>query len=81
MKFNLKGVSKGTWIRIGLFVLATVNGALELAGASPLPFTDVELSQFISFGFMAITSIIGFWKNNSFTQPAQTADEYLKRVK
>lgn len=77
MNFNLRGVSKGTWIRVALFVLATANGALELVGKSPLPISNETLSEFVSYLFLAITSVIGFWKNNSFTNTAQKADRYM----
>ena len=74
-------ISKGTVIRTALLVLALINEVLALCGVSPLPFEDEMVTQVISFAFTAVTALIGWWKNNSFTGPALAADEYLREIK
>lgn len=74
-------ISKGTVIRTVLLVLALINEVLSICGISPLPFEDETVTQIISFGFTAVTSLISWWKNNSFTEAALAADEYLHEIK
>lgn len=77
----MKNVSKGTIIRTACLVLAIVNNALAIVGKSPLPIDDVMLTEVISFVFTVVTSVLAWWKNNSFTLPAIKADEYMKDLK
>lgn len=70
-------ISKGTIIRTACLILAIVNNALVLAGKSPLPIENETLTEVISFIFISTTSIIAWWKNNSFTQKAIEADVYI----
>lgn len=73
-------VSKGTVIRTVLLVLALINQGLLLFGKSPLPFEDETVSEVIGWLFTAGTALAGWWKNNSFTQAALAADEYLHEL-
>lgn len=74
-------VSKGTVVRTVLLLLALVNQVLTLCGISPLPLEDETVTQVIGFGFTAVTAVVSWWKNNSFTQAALAADEYLHEIK
>lgn len=77
----MKKVSKGTIIRTACLVLAIVNNALAIAGKSPLPIDDAMLTEVISFVFTVVTSVMAWWKNNSFTSVAIRADEFMKELK
>lgn len=74
-------MSKGTIIRTACLILAIINNALAIFGKSPLPIDDAMLTEVISFGFTVVTSVVAWWKNNSFTIPAIKADEYMKELK
>lgn len=74
-------VSKGTVIRTATLILAIVNNALALFGKSPLPIESETLTQVISFLFTTGAAFVSWWENNSFTQEALAADEYLKTLK
>lgn len=74
-------VSKGTIIRTACLALAIVNNALAIVGKSPLPIDDAMLTEVISFVFTAVTSLVAWWKNNSFTTEAIKADELMKELK
>ena len=74
-------ISKETIIRTVLLAVALINMTLNVLGKNTLPFTNDEISEIISIGFTAVTSIIAWWKNNSFTQNAIKADEYLNELK
>lgn len=71
-------VSKGTIIRTVILVIALLNNALALAGKSPLPIDDDMVTDAVSFGFTAITAVVAWWKNNSFTKKAIAADKTFK---
>lgn len=77
---NLK-VSKGTVIRTSLLVLALLNNLLALFGKSPLPIENETVEEIISFIFTAGTSLIAWWKNNSFTDAALKGDAVMRQIK
>lgn len=70
-------IKKGTIIRTSCLVLAIINNALAIAGKSPLPIESETLTEVISFIFTTVTSLVAWWKNNSFTQKAIEADEMM----
>ena len=74
-------MSKGTMIRTALLLLALVNQLLTVMGISPLPLEDETVTELISLGFTAVTAVMAWWKNNSFTKEAQAADEYLHALR
>ncbi len=71
-------ITKGTTIRTALLVLAVVNQVLYMYGKSPLPIEDEQIESFITNGFSIITTIVVWWKNNSFTKKAIRADKTFK---
>lgn len=77
---NLK-VSKGTVVRTSLLVLALLNNLLALFGKSPLPIENETVEEVISFIFTAGTSLIAWWKNNSFTDAALKGDAVMRQIK
>lgn len=74
-------VKKDTVIRTIVLILALVNQALTIAGKNPLPFSDEFVGELVSMLFTTGASIWAWWKNNSFTKSAISADEYLKTLK
>ncbi|EUJ24777.1 phage lysis protein, holin [Listeria grandensis FSL F6-0971] len=80
-KFNIKNVSVATWVRTALLAVALINQLLSILGINALPFSDAMVEQFVTFMFTAVTAIIAFWKNQSFTKAAQNADVQMKMVK
>ena len=67
-------VTKGTIARTAILVLTMINSGLAIFGKSPLPISDETVTQVVSFGFSTAAALVAWWKNNSFTQPAITAD-------
>lgn len=74
-------VSKGTIIRTVCLILALVNVTLEMFGKKVIPVSNEQISDVISVIFTIVTSLVAAWKNNSFTEEAIKADEYLKELK
>ena len=71
-------VSGQTISRTAVLVFALVNQALTISGLNPLPFSDNEVYEGVSLIISCAASLWAWWKNNSFTQQALRADEFLK---
>lgn len=72
---------KETIIRTVILVYALLNQILTITGHSILPIGEDQLTELVSVGFTIIVSIWAWWKNNSFTEEAIQADEYLERLR
>lgn len=70
-------IKKGTIVRTAVLLFALANQALTISGHSPLPFSEEEVGQAASMVLTIGASLWAWWKNNSFTQDAIIADEYL----
>lgn len=70
-------IEKMTIVRTAVLVFALVNQVLTISGYNPLPFTDEDFGQAVSMVLTVGASLWAWWKNNSFTQNAIIADEYL----
>lgn len=77
----MKSVKTETIIRTVVLVIALLNQSLTLMGKSVLPVTDEQIGELISLVFTIGASLWAWWKNNSFTQNAIKADEYLAELK
>ena len=76
---KIKGVSTSTIIRTVVLILALVNNCLTMAGYSPLPIEDEQITEFLTMLFTIVAAVVAWWKNNSFTQKAIAADETFKK--
>ena len=74
-------ISVGTVIRTVCLILALVNLTLETFGKRIIPISDEQVSELITLIFTIVTSVVSFWKNNSFTQEAIIADGLMKDMK
>jgi len=77
----MKKPTAATIARTVILVVALVNQALTMAGKSILPISDEQITEVISLAFTVVSALIAWWKNNSFTQAAITADETMKTLK
>ena len=59
-------MKKETIIRTALLFLALLNQILTLCGINPLPFSDEQVYEGLSFAATAVTALWAWWKNNSF---------------
>jgi SPP1 family holin len=74
-------VSTDTIIRTIVLVIALVNQVLTSMGKNPLPFSDDVVYEAVTLAVTIGASAWAWWKNNSFTQNALQADEYLKELR
>ena len=77
----MKNVSKETIIRTVVLAVALINTLLTAFGKNPIPFSESDIYQIISSICTAAATIWAWWKNNSFTDAAVKADEYMKALK
>ncbi len=74
-------MNRNTIIRTVILFVALLNQVLTMSGKNPLPFSEGEIYELLTMVITAGASITAWWKNNSFTEEAQKADEYLKELK
>ena len=74
--------STGTIVRVVLLVIALINMGLAVCGIVPEEIVgDFEAYEIGSYVVTAVMGLISAWKNNSFTQNALMADEYLATLR
>ena len=78
---NLKNISIDTIIRTVVLAVTLVNSVLTMLGKNPLPFAQEDLYAVLSSVATVCATLWAWWKNNSFTCNAISADEYLTKLK
>ena len=76
-----KKIPTETIIRAIVLFVTLVNTILTMSGKNPLPFAEDELYAWLSAVATVVATLWAWWKNNSFTPEAITADEYLAELK
>lgn len=74
-------ISKGTIVRTIMVVIVIVNVVLKQFGVDAINVSESEILSLIEALIEVATIVVAFWKNNSFTQNAIKADEFLKNLK
>lgn len=74
-------ISSGTIARTVCLLLALVNQILAIVGKNSISFAEDDVYQAVSTIFTVVTSVIAWWKNNSFTKAAIEADMLMKDEK
>lgn len=74
-------VSVETIARTVVLLATLVNQVLTMLGKNPLPFAEDELYALLTAAATVAASLWAWWKNNSFTSAAISADEYLAELK
>ena len=74
-------VKTETIIRTIVLILALANQVLAIYGKEKIPITEDEVYQLVTLIVTVVSALWAWWKNNSFTQPAIKADEYMERLR
>lgn len=74
-------VKSETIIRTIVLILALINQVLAIYGKDKIPITEDEIYQLITLVVTIGSALWAWWKNNSFTQPAIKADEYMEKLR
>lgn len=77
---NNRKVSTATIIRTICLALALVNQILSSTGHAVIPISNEEIEQLVSTGLTVAAAVASWWNNNSFTQEAIAADDFLYRL-
>jgi SPP1 family holin len=64
-----------------VLILALANQVLAIYGKQKIPITEDEVYQLITLIITIGSAMWAWWKNNSFTQPAIKADEYMEKLR
>lgn len=70
-------VKAGTIARTICLAIALGNQVLAVSGKGTLDIVEEDVYQVVSLIATIITTIVAWWKNNSFTKAAISADEVL----
>lgn len=76
-KINLKGVTAQTWARTLVLVLALISQLAVILGKRTEAIDIDRWQEYVTYIFTVGASLVAWWKNNSFTKNAQTADKVL----
>lgn len=76
-KFNFKGVTAQTWARTLVLLLALISQLAVILGKRSEAIDIDQWQEYVTYIFTVGASIVAWWKNNSFTKDAQTADKVL----
>ena len=74
-------VKSDTIARTICLMLAIINQILAILGKDKLAFVEDDIYQICSLLATIITSVVAWWKNNSFTAAAIKADEVMNKEK
>ena len=74
-------ISKSTIVRLILVALVIINFVLERCGIDVIPTDESTVYMFVEAGIEIAIIAVGVWKNNSVTQKAIKADEFLKALR
>lgn len=74
-------INKGTIARTIAVICVLINQFLVIFGKEKLPFTEDEIYQGVSMVLSIIATLWAWWKNNSFTESAITADNLKDALK
>ena len=76
-KINLKGVTAQTWARTIVLLLALISQLAVILGKRSEAIDVDQWQEYATYILTVIGSVWSWWKNNSFTKNAQTADDVL----
>lgn len=74
-------ISKGTIVRTIMLVIVLINLVLKHFGIDVINVEESQVLTFVEAVLEVGTIIVAFWKNNSFTDKAIKADNFLKQLK
>lgn len=74
-------MDRATIIRTAVMAVALLNIVLQAFGFDALPFGDEQVESAAGAILAALASIWCWWKNNSVSVEAKTADKIMREMK
>lgn len=80
-KIDWSNISSGTIARTIFLIVSLINGAAGIFGFTQLDIDENTIYTVISGISVIISSLVAFWKNNSFTEAAILGDNLKDNFK
>ena len=74
-------ISKGTIVRTIGIILVLVNMILQRMGYDIINVSESEILVFVETLIEIAVIVVGFWKNNSYSENAIKADAFLQTLR
>lgn len=74
-------ITKSTIVRTILFLIVILNFILERCGIDVIATDENAVLMAVEYLIEIAVLIVGFWKNNSFSNKAIIADQFLHELK
>lgn len=74
-------ITKATIVRTILLVMVLINFVLERVGIDIIPVSESGVLMFVETAIEIAVVVVAWWKNNSFSENAIKADEFLKTLR
>ena len=74
-------ISNGTIVRTIMMLLVIVNIVLQHMGYDIIDVDESAILTLVELLIEIAIMIVGFWKNNSYTEKAIKADEFLQKLR
>ena len=74
-------ISKGTIIRTIALAVVILNMILKALGKPLIDYDEGTVMYWLEYIIEIAVILVTFWKNNSFSEYAIKADEFLKQLK
>lgn len=74
-------IKKSTIVRTILLLIVLINLILKAFGINLIPVDENIIYNIVELVIEIAIIIVAFWKNNSFSEKAIKADEFLKKLK
>lgn len=74
-------ITKGTIVRTICIAIVIINLILQKLGIDVINVSESTVLSAVEMLIEVAVIIVGFWKNNSYTEKAIKADEFLQNLK
>ena len=74
-------MKKSTIVRTVLLLIVIINMILKASGKQIINVDESQVYEIVELLISLAIIIVSWWKNNSFTENAQKADEYLAELR
>ena len=74
-------ITKGTLVRTIMLVIVLINIILKKLGIELINVDENAVLEIVETLIEIAVIVVSFWKNNSFTENAIKADEFLQKLR
>ena len=74
-------IKKSTIVRTILLLIVLINLVLKAFGIDLIPIDESKIYTIVELLIEVAVIVVAFWKNNSFSEKAIKADEFLQSLR